>query len=450
MVSNGIKSIHSIVSTKRGLVAITDKKQTEIFDLLLSGPMSYSQISASLGNPHYTLNKMLDNALISKDDDGLYKIDSILIFHSEMISDYQSVSIGTEKINNCILSELIVDYFIHNHFHIDNILRLYSQDIFDKLMENNILKDIREAVDLFNELYPKYHISFDNEQPLTVSLTGFEKDICSMKTTIFLLELMLNHIFFDNKAVITNEIHQNDDFIRVVFDHKIVGIKDTRDDRLKSLHHFAVVKQNNSYSIIDHPLQLSIISSIVNKPSTITALSDELKNSRSTISNNIRKISDLGIIKTHTINGLSYNYLDSDVMMLPGGGDFTDLQIDCRPTGLIMDGFFQYIRDSFIQYNIDCKHFLISLGAHMYGLVSEKNNPIEAISIILDLKISIENLIPLTYRIEHKNKYCELNDFLMIGALSMDLFIQTEMKPYFEYDTNRSDISTIKMSIVSK
>lgn len=86
----------------------------------------------------------------------------------------------------------------------------------------------------------------------------------------------------------------------------------------------------------------------------------------------------------------------------------------------------------------------------MYGLVSEKNNPIKAISIILDLKISIENLIPLTYRIEHKNKYCELNDFLMIGALSMDLFIQTEMKPYFEYDTNRSDISTIKMSIVSK
>ncbi len=436
-----------ILQTDKGIVPLTDPLQIAVYNSLQKGMMRPSDLAAELNlsssSLHFIIDKMTESGIIDRikpETDKktvYYACNSILLASSVDVSeavkakcertfedplkDYSGLT-SLSNMLNCYMEEIGLN--------VEPLKSRYARDLADSIsVEKASMEDaVLNARDVFARL-TGYSFSVFSFSPLTLVVTGDEA-IRSRADMLmkFVIRLIENSTGRCHRIVSIEGFNGSDKIVKVTMDR---CDKTTEPYMNMSIHHrddnrFFVVDLDGTAGIMTSDVQMEIIDAIYERPLCITDIVNRVNSPRSTITSNLLRMVEEGVISVfYSESGSAYYGLACSILAKKSRGMSVDSE-EIRNTldavkdkeGAFMEGLLLYTLASLKKYGFESEYLMVVLGAkymRAMGSMEEQGNfdtyfgQMSDIAKTIGLSLNIVSVYPLTIGITSTDPDSEMS-----------------------------------------
>ena len=446
-----LETDYLVINTDIGLVPLTDPKQIAIYNLLKkSHMMNYNSIASSLNVPSSTLKyillKLQDTHVISKEpgDRGKYYPRGIPLLHQSpedhdpATLDYSMRKLVNREFNYFAFSDYISLYAKYMGIDLKVTWKIYADYICSytrKLIpKGNIDEVIQPIIDLFKRLCVGFNIVLFRSKPLIIVFYGPCDNAPFIKACIELFQMWLESATCMTYNMEYDYTRCDKLHITIKFVNNNVAMMPLIPDRLHTgvVNKFILLSSGNRSYIIDNPVQIEILHQLSETPKTITELVNGSKLPRSTITMNVRKLTEMNFLKAvHNSRNIAYYTYGCHILMNGNG-----IECDCGgisssiENSINVSGFTGGFGQFFIQYmrcmGVNCDKMMFDMGSNVAvqkNMMGWDFNDFYAVltdtASQMGVGISLRNMKPLIFNLEFSTTYMKKPfQFFFMGIIN--------------------------------
>ncbi|MBE6518693.1 MAG: winged helix-turn-helix transcriptional regulator [Thermoplasmata archaeon] len=436
-----------ILLTDKGVVPLTDPLQIAVYNSLLQGMKRPSDLTSELNlsssSLHFIIDKMAENGIIDRtkpesDKKTVYYSTNAKVLASstetndrlrnvsqktfvDPLKNYKGLSTLSNMLD-CYMSEIGVD--------IDPLKMKYADALADSIeMEKAGMEDaVMNVRDIFSRI-TGHSFSVFSFSPLTLVVTGDENIMDKSKILMeFVIRLIENSTGRTYKIVSTEPFNGADNMIKVTMD---------RTEKVEepymntSLHHkdadrFLMVDVDGSAGLMTSDVQIDIINAIYERPLCITDIVTKVDSPRSTITSNLLRMVEEGVISVfYSESGSAYYGLACSILLKksrPISYDRSEMdevldKIKDKEGGF-MEGQLLYTLALLKMYGFDSEYTMVVLGAKymrasgsmdVQGSFDTYFGKMSDIAQAIGLSLNIVSVYPLTIGISSRDPDSEMS-----------------------------------------
>ena len=436
-----------ILLTDKGVVPLTDPLQISVYQSLVGGMKRPSDLTAELGlsssSLHFVIDKMSESGIIDRtkpdsDKKTVYYSTSAKVLASssetnerlkdksektfeDPLKNYKGLS-SLANMLDCYTSEIGVN--------IDPLRKKYAEALADSIeMEKTNFEDaIMNARDVFAKL-TGFNFTLFSSSPLTLVMTGDEGIIDRTPTLMqFVIRLIENATGRCHKITSIENFNGSDTMVKVVMDR---CEKETEPYINTSMHHkdterFMMVDVDGTAGLMTSDVQIDIVDTIYERPLCITDIVNKVDSPRSTITSNLLRMVEEGVISVfYSESGSAYYGLACSILLKksrPISSDNEELRnvLDTvnNKEGAFMEGQLLYTLAYLKKLGFDSEYLMVVLGAKYMratGDIGVQGNfdtyfgNMSDIAKAIGLSLSIVSIYPLTIGITSTDPESEMS-----------------------------------------
>lgn len=436
-----------ILLTDKGVVPLTDPLQIAVYNSLLQGMKRPSDLTSELNmsssSLHFIIDKMAEKGIIDRtkpesDKKTVYYSTNAKVLASstetndrlrnvsqktfvDPLKNYKGLSTLSNMLD-CYMSEIGVD--------IDPLKMKYADALADSIeMEKTGMEDaVMNVRDVFSKL-TGYSFSVFSFSPLTLVVTGDENIMEKSRILMqFVIRLIENSTGRTYKVIGTEPFNGTDNMIKVTMD---------RTEKVEepymntSLHHkdaerFLMVDVDGSAGLMTSDVQIDIIDAIYERPLCITDIVNKVDSPRSTITSNLLRMVEEGVISVfYSESGSAYYGLACSILLKKSRSISSDRsEMDSvldrikDKDGGFMEGQLLYTLALLKMYGFDSEYTMVVLGAKymrasgsmdVQGSFDTYFGKMSDIAQAIGLSLNIVSVYPLTIGISSTDPDSEMS-----------------------------------------
>ena len=426
----------TVLLTEKGVVPLTDPMQMSVYDCLLTGTKRPSDIAAELGVPsstlHFVLDKMVDSGIIvkSKPDPEKKSVyysnlavkilasstpgDSAVRESDAVFSDPARYYSGLSAVANmmeCYANEIGLD--------LGRIRAKYARDLADVCFDSSGSDSVESCITTIREEFARvtsFKFSIYGLNPLALIIEG---DRC-MSSKMDMLQAFISRALEistgKSYAVTATEDFSSGDIARykVSFDR----VERPEDPYFNTslpktaASRFMIVDLDGSVGLMTSDVQIDMIDAIYERPLCITDIVNCVDAPRSTITSNLLRMVEEGIITVfYSESGSAYYGLSCSILMkksrdsASADGNLERILWDAAgKDGGLMEGYMLYAISYLKSMGFDTDYIMVVLGAK-YMRAAGRDDPknfdiffgrMSEIADTVGLSMNIVSIYPLT------------------------------------------------------
>lgn len=440
----------TVLLTEKGVVPLTDPLQIAVYNELCSGSKRPSDISASLGIPssslHFVLDKMTDAGVIVR-----YKpdADKKSVYYSNLAqkvagstapkegaaelceetfrdpSRYYSGLSSVANMLHCYAGEIGLD--------LDHVRRKYADDLADSMKLDIGSGSLEDSILRIKDAFTKattFRFSVFALNPLTLV---FEGDGVMANDMDMFAEFVCRAV--SNATGRTYEISSSEDFssggstrFKVVYERAESRTEPYMNMSLPQsgeVNRFLMVELDGSVGLITSPVQIDIVDAVYERPLCITDIVNKVEAPRSTVTSNILRMVEDGVISVfYSESGTAYYGMSCSILMKKSRGLNRDsaeihgiLSSVRERDGSFMGGYLLYMLSTLKGLGFDTDYMMVVLGAK-FMRVAGNDGPrnfdvffgkMSDIAKAIGLSLNVVSVYPLTIGITSDDPGSEMS-----------------------------------------
>ncbi len=380
-----------ILQTNKGIVPLTDPLQIAVYRSLQGCMKRPSDLAAELNlsssSLHFIIDKMADSGIIdrskpesdkktvyystrakvlasSMDTDDKTREECLKTF-SDPLKNYKGLS-SLSNMLDCYTSEIGLD--------IDPLRMSYAESLADAIdIGSSSMEDaVMDVRDVFSKL-TGFNFTVFSFSPLTLVVTGDENIMRRAPTLMrFVTRLIENSTGRSFKVVSVEPFNGSETMVKVTMER----CEKTETFINTSLNHldkerFLVVDLDGNAGLMTSDVQISIIDSIYERPLCITDIVNKVDFPRSTITSNLLRMVEEGVISVfYSESGSAYYGLACSILfkksreMSNDGAEIRNVLDSVKDKeGSFMEGQFLFILAYLRKLGFDSEFLMVVLGA---------------------------------------------------------------------------------------
>ncbi|MBQ8179435.1 MAG: winged helix-turn-helix transcriptional regulator [Candidatus Methanomethylophilaceae archaeon] len=440
----------AVLLTEKGVVPLTDPMQISVYNSLTNGMKRPSDISSELGIPssslHFVLDKMVDSGIIvrSKPDPGkksVYYSNLALKIAGSFEPDEYAKAEAEDTFNDpsryysgmSSVANMLDVYTSEIGLDMDQMRGKYASDLADAFrydigkcgMEDAILK-IRDAF--------AHTTGFKfNVFALTPLTLVFEGDRSMRSKMDMMTQFVIRAV--ENSTGRTYTVSSLEDFgngdstrMKVVFDR----IEKVPEPYMNlSLPHgaqvdrFMMVELDGTAGLMTSDVQIDIVDAVYERPLCITDIVNKVNAPRSTVTSNLLRMVEEGMVSVfYSESGSAYYGLSCSILMKRSRHVSRDpyavselLSGVADREGAFMEGYLLYTLTTLRNYGFDTDYMMVVLGAK-YMRAAGRDGPknfdvffgkMSDIAQAIGLSLNVVSVYPLTIGISSRDSESEMS-----------------------------------------
>ena len=440
----------TVLMTEKGVVPLTDPMQIAVYNSLCSGLKRPSDIASELGVPssslHFVLDKMVDSGVIirSKPDPekkSVYYSNLALKIAGSFESNDAAKEEAEETFNNparyysgmSSVANMLDSYTSEIGLDMDRMRANYASELAHAIrdrvgkcgMEDAMTRIMKEFSDITGFKFSVFALN-----PLTLV---FEGDRCMRSKVDMLAHFVMRAI--EDATGRTYHIVDREDFsngelarVKVHFDRaeKVnepyinMSLPQTGE-----VNRFMMVDLDGTAGLMTSDVQIDIVDAVYERPLCITDIVNKVDAPRSTITSNLLRMVEEGVISVfYAESGSAYYGLSCSILLKktrPVNRDSSEiaslLSDVASKKGAFMEGYLLYTLTTLRNYGFDTDYMMVVLGAKYMrsaGRGQPKNFDIffgkmSDIAKTIGLSLNVVSVYPLTIGISNDNKDSEMS-----------------------------------------
>ena len=435
-----------ILLTEKGVVPLTDPLQIAVYNSLLDGMKRPSDLTAELGlsssSLHFIIDKMADSGIIDRikpdtDKKSVYYSTSAKMLASSMetneklrtasertfvdpLKNYKGLSSLTNMLD-CYVSEIGVN--------VDPLTKRYANALADSIdIGRSGFEDaIMDARDIFVKL-TGYSFTLYSSSPLTLVLTG--DDTISEKAPVlmqFVIRLIENATGMSYRVTGSESFNGSDTMVKITMERCERCEEPYLNTSLfhRDTERFLMVDVDGTAGLMTSDVQIDIIDSIYERPLCITDIVNKVDSPRSTITSNLLRMVEEGVISVfYSESGSAYYGLACSILLKksrPISSDNEELRsvldtVKDKENGF-MEGKLLYTLAYLKKLGFDSEYLMVVLGAKYMRATGDMETQgnfdtyfgnMSDIAKAIGLSLNIVSVYPLTIGISSTDPKSEM------------------------------------------
>ena len=422
-----------ILRTDRGIIPLTDPLQIAIFDKLqgkMRRPIDLStELGMSSSSLHFIIDKMEEAGIVNRikpesDKKSVYYIsNAIALARSVEVPKEVSESAAkrfegplSEYGGLSTLADMVDAYTTEIGLDISYLKDRYATDLADSIgLEKKGMEDaILDVRDEFSKL-TGYNFSVFSFSPLTLVVSG--KDVMTKHHMMlkFITRMIEDSTGRYYEVSTVERFNGSDDMIKVVLDRKEPeknGYINT------SMHHkddqrFLVMDLDGNAGLMTSDVQMQIVDAIYERPLCITDIVNKVDSPRSTITSNLLRMVEEGVVSVfYSESGSAYYGLACSILAKkshPLSVDNEEIRTVLDTVkdreNAFMEGFLLYTMACMKKMGFDTEYVMVVLGAkymRAMGGTDAKGDfdtyfgQMSDVAKVIGLSLNIVSVYPLT------------------------------------------------------
>lgn len=440
----------AVMLTEKGVVPISDPLQIAVYNELCDGMKRPSDISASLSIPssslHFVLDKMVEAGVVVKSKPEpnkksvYYSNLAMKVFGSNAPSE-EARALAEDAFADparhysgmSAVANMLDNYSTEVGLGLDQLKAKYAEGLADRFRDDIGSCGIETAILKIEEVFGRttgFKFSVFSFNPLTLV---FEGDMDMGPKTDMLVRFVLRCI--ENSTGRTYRVVSKEDFsgtdttrFKIEFDR----IEKVPEPYLNtSLHHsqsvdrFMVVELDGSVELIASDVQIEIVDAVYERPLCVTDIVNKVAAPRSTVTSNILRMVEDGVISVfYAESGAAYYGLSCSILMKRSRGvcrDNSELNAILSSTAgkenAFMEGYIMYLLSMLKGLGFDTDYMMVVLGAkYMRAAGSEGPRNFDVyfgkmsdIATNIGLSLNVVSVYPLTIGIASNDPASEMS-----------------------------------------
>lgn len=439
-----------VLLTEKGVVPLTDPMQIAVYNELCSGSKRPSDISAALGIPssslHFVLDKMTDSGVIIKakpdpDKKSVYYSNLALKIAGSFTPDAGAAEESERTFRDpashysgmSSVANMLDQYSAEIGLGLDQIRRRYARDLADSMKIDVGKGNLEDVIPGIKERFARmtgFKFSVFALNPLTLVFEG--ESVMSSKMDMFteFVGRAVENATGRFYTVTSVEDYCSGDSARykVVYER---AEKPSEPYINLSLRHscdtgrFLMVELDGSVGLITSPVQIDIVDAVYERPLCVTDIVNKVEAPRSTVTSNILRMVEDGIISVfYSESGAAYYGLSCSIIMKKSRGisqDSSDIRSILSSTrskeGAFMEGYLLYLLSYLKDLGFDTDYMMVVLGAK-YMRVAGNDGPrnfdvffgkMSGVAKAIGLSLNVVSVYPLTIGITSDDPESEMS-----------------------------------------
>ena len=439
----------AVLLTEKGVVPLTDPMQIAVYNVLCSGSKRPSDISSSLGIPssslHFVLDKMADSGVIVKskpdpDKKSVYYSNLAMRIASSETPCPEAAAESAETFRDparyysgmSSVANMLDHYCAEIGLNMDQLRRMYADDLADSMKIEIGKGSLEDSIIAVKERFAR--------------ITGF-------RFSVFALNPLT--LVFEGDRVMSSKIDMLSEFVRRAVDnatgrsYRTASVEDfgsdgtarfkvvyERDEGVRgpymndSLHRtgdtgrFLMVELDGSVGLITSQVQMDIVDAVYERPLCVTDIVNKVEAPRSTVTSNILRMVEEGIVSVfYSESGTAYYGLSCSIIMrksraMDRVSDIRSILGAARSKdGAFMEGYLLYLLASLRDLGFDTDYMMVVLGAK-YMRVAGNDGPrnfdvffgkMSGVAKAIGLSLNVVSVYPLTIGITSDDPASEMS-----------------------------------------
>ena len=436
-----------ILLTDKGVVPLTDPLQIAVFNSLQGGMKRPSDLTTELklssSSLHFVIDKMSESGIITRikpetDKKMVYYSTSAILLASssetndqlreasqktfvDPLKNYRGLS-SLANMLDCYTSEIGLD--------VEPLKARYANSLAASIdmNKNGMEEALMDTRDVFARL-TGFNFTVFSFSPLTLVVSGddtvMEKSSMLMQFVIGLIENSTGRTY---KVISTESFNGSETMIKVTMDR---AEKPQEPYINLSLHHkdparFLMVDLDGTAGLMTSDVQIDIIDAIYERPLCITDIVEKVDSPRSTITSNLLRMVEEGVISVfYSESGSAYYGLACSILLKKSRAMSDDSE-ELRNTldsikskdGAFMEGYLLYTLSYLKKLGFDSEYLMVVLGAKYMratGSMEVQGNfdtyfgKMSDIAKAIGLSLNIVSVYPLTIGISSTDPDSEMS-----------------------------------------
>lgn len=439
-----------VVLTEKGVVPITDPLQIAVYNELCTGRKRPSDVATSLGiassSLHFVLDKMVEAGVIvkSKPDPEkksvYYSSLAIKVFGSEKPSE-ESVSRAEGTFSDparyysglSSVADMFDSYATEVGLDMSELRNRYADGLADEICSEVGNGSIEESILKIKEAFARitgFRFSVFALNPLTIVFEGDRV----MASKVDMLSRMVCRCV-ENATGRTYGIVSTEDFssdensrFKVVYDRaekQPAPYMNTSLPQSQHVDRFMMVELDGSVGLITSDVQIEIVDSVYERPLCVTDIVNRVAAPRSTVTSNILRMVEEGVISVfYAESGSAYYGLSCSILMKRSRNINRNpseihsiLRGAASKPGSFMEGYLLYALAVLKGLGFDTDYAMVVLGAK-YMRTAGREGPhnfdvyfgkMSDISKTIGLSLNVVSVYPLTIGITSNDPESEMS-----------------------------------------
>lgn len=440
----------TLLLTEKGVVPLTDPLQIAVYDQLCTGNKRPSDLATSLDLPssslHFAIDKMLDTGVIVKlkpetSKKTVYYSNQAMKIVSSAVPDPEAAKRCEETFRNpsehcsglAAVANMFDCYAQEIGLNLDQLRSRYATDLAESMkldighgdLQDSILKIKSRFADLTGFKFSVFSLN-----PLTLVFEGNE--ILSREIDMFsaFVGRAVENATGKSLAITSLEDYSSEDSIRykVVYERAEKVPEPYINMTLfqsESADRFLMVELDGSVGIITSPVQIDIIDAVYERPLCVTDIVGQVDAPRSTITSNMLRMVEDGVISVfYSESGIAYYGMSCSILMKKSrkvnrdGSAVSAILKDTRTKACsFLDGYMRYTLETLKGLGLDTDYMMVVLGAKFMrqaGGEGPKNfdaffGKMSAVAQSIGISLNIVSVYPLTIGIASSCPDSEIN-----------------------------------------
>ena len=440
----------TVLLTEKGVVPLTDPMQIAVYDELCSGSKRPSDVSASLGIPssslHFVLDKMTDSGVIVR-----YKpdADKKSVYYSNLalkIAGSEQPREGAEA--ECedtfrdpsryysgmsSVANMLDQYSAEIGLSLDQLRVKYADELADSMKIEIGSGSLEDSILEIKERFARitgFRFSVFALNPLTLVFEGDRVMASKMDMLSEFVCRAVGNATGRTYAVVSSEDFGSDEAARFKVVYERVEKRPEPYINM-SLHQtgevsrFLMVELDGSVGLITSPVQMDIVDAVYERPLCITDIVNKVEAPRSTVTSNILRMVEDGVISVfYSESGTAYYGMSCSILMKKSRGLNRDngeireiLSSTRKKDGAFMEGYLLYLLSSLKGLGFDTDYMMVVLGAK-FMRVAGNDGPrnfdvffgkMSDIAKAIGLSLNVVSVYPLTIGITSDDPESEMS-----------------------------------------
>lgn len=434
----------TVLLTEKGVVPLTDPMQIAVYNELCSGSKRPSDIAASLGIPssslHFVLDKMTDSGVIVRskpfpDKKSVYysnlaqKIAGSGTPREGAADECREVFLDPSRHSSGLASvaSMLDAYTAEIGLEIDQLRLRYARDLADAVKADIGSGSLEDSIVSIKERFSAitgHRFSVFALNPLTIVFEGDRTMASQMDMlSMFAVRAVENATGRTYAAVSTEDFCSGDQArFKITFDRVEKGPEPYINMSLPQsgeVIRFLMVDLDGSVGLITSPVQIDIVDAVYERPLCITDIVAKVEAPRSTVTSNLLRMVEEGVISVfYSESGAAYYGMSCSILMKKSRGinrDGTETRSVLASTagkkGSFMEGYLLYLLSTLKGLGFDTDYMMVVLGAK-YMRTAGSDGPrnfdvffgkMSDIAQTIGLSLNVVSVYPLTIGISSKD-----------------------------------------------
>ena len=433
----------AVVMTDKGVVAITDPQHIAIYKLLCAGSMRPSEISDRLGLPssslHFILDKMVDSGIIvrSKPDPAKKEVQySVLALKiaASSLPDSEAVAASRKAFSSppsgytglSAVSNMMEAYTAEIGLDLSQLRERYVSDLADAVRDDvgtGGLEGVMDSVISKFRSLTGYKLDVFSLNPLTAVIEGDEAMRSRMDMLSGLLAAMVGNASSRHFAPASIEDFSSGDAVRykVSFERtepRSSPYVNTTLPQTAEPEKFMILDIDGGAALLMNDIQTRLVDAIYERPLCVSDIVTDLGMPRSTVTTNLLRMVEEGIVSVfYSESGSVYYGLSCSILMKRvrrASRDQSPTRAAVRAAsvdGGFVGGYLLYMQASLQELGFDTDYLMVVLGAKYMraaGADGPKNfdfyfGKMSDIAKVFGLSLGVASVYPLTIGISREN-----------------------------------------------